>query len=119
MALLLVGPAVADGLVGRLGEDLELGLTQILLFGVPEPTSKDATGSAAARDDGLVPEASAELPGADNRVLALADHASPVMDVDPFKNFWTVEQRNDTTWSLIKEVRRLASDATRSGAASP
>ncbi|MBW2507674.1 MAG: hypothetical protein JRE81_03510 [Deltaproteobacteria bacterium] len=59
-------------------------------------------------NDGLVPSYSTELRGAIHRELTLGDHASPVMDVDPLKNFWTVQQRNAITMGLITEVRSLA-----------
>ncbi|HTF87957.1 MAG TPA: porphobilinogen synthase [Planctomycetota bacterium] len=44
-----------DRLVERAGEDLELGLSSVLLFGLTD--QKDARGSAATIDDGLVPRA--------------------------------------------------------------
>ena len=59
-------------------------------------------------NDGLVPFDSTALPGAIHRELDLGDHASPVMDVDPLKNFWTAQHRNAVTESLVEEVRRLA-----------
>jgi hypothetical protein len=59
-------------------------------------------------NDGLVPRESTALPGAIHRELQLGDHASPVMDVDPLKNFWTAQQRNAATRSLVEEVRALA-----------
>jgi hypothetical protein len=59
-------------------------------------------------NDGLVPRDSTALPGAIHRELELGDHASPVMDVDPLKNFWTVQHRNAATRSLVEEVRALA-----------
>ena len=59
-------------------------------------------------NDGLVPRDSTALPGATHRELLLGDHASPVMDVDPLKNFWTAEHRNSVTRSLVEEVRALA-----------
>jgi hypothetical protein len=61
-------------------------------------------------NDGLVPKASTVLPGAVHAELPLGDHASPIMDVDPLKNYWTAEQRNTVTWELITEVRNLARD---------
>jgi hypothetical protein len=61
-------------------------------------------------NDGLVPRDSTVLPGAIHRELPVGDHASPVMDVDPFKNFWTVEHRDQVTLELIAEVQRLAAD---------
>ena len=59
-------------------------------------------------NDGLVPWDSTVLPGAIHRELSLGDHASPVMDVDPLKNFWTADHRNAVTVDLIQEVRDLA-----------
>lgn len=59
-------------------------------------------------NDGLVPRDSTALPGATHRQLELGDHASPVMDVDPLENYWTVQQRNAVTLSLVEEVRALA-----------
>lgn len=56
-------------------------------------------------NDGLVPAESTALPGAAHRELSTGDHASPVMDVEPFKSFWTVEQRNEVTRALIEEMR--------------
>lgn len=56
-------------------------------------------------NDGLVPEPSTRLPGAEHRDLPTGDHASPVMDVEPFKSFWSDAQRNDVTLGLIDEVR--------------
>ncbi|MGB8331480.1 MAG: hypothetical protein WCE62_15245, partial [Polyangiales bacterium] len=68
---------------------------------------------AGVPNDGLVPKQSTVLPGATHRELTTGDHASPVMDVDPFKNFWTVEQRNEVTLALIDEVRRQAEAARK------
>ncbi len=44
-----------DRLVERVRQDLDLGLTSVLLFGLPQ--HKDALGSAATTNDGLVPRA--------------------------------------------------------------
>jgi hypothetical protein len=62
-------------------------------------------------NDGLVPQASTELPGAISAELATGDHASPVMDVDPYKNFWSVAERNAVTVELVREVWRLTKTA--------
>jgi hypothetical protein len=59
-------------------------------------------------NDGLVPQASTVLPGAISAELATGDHASPVMDVDPYKNFWSVAERNAVTVELIRETWRLS-----------
>ncbi|KPK17701.1 MAG: hypothetical protein AMJ62_01030 [Myxococcales bacterium SG8_38] len=58
-------------------------------------------------NDGLVPRDSTLLTGAIHRQLTLGDHASPVMDVDPMKNFWTVDHRNAVTIGLIHEIRTV------------
>jgi pimeloyl-ACP methyl ester carboxylesterase len=59
-------------------------------------------------NDGLVPKDSTALAGAIHRQMALGDHASPVMDVDPLKNFWTARTRNELTLELVTEVRSLS-----------
>lgn len=59
-------------------------------------------------NDGLVPRDSTLLTGAIHRQLTLGDHASPVMDVDPMKNFWTVDHRNAVTIGLIQEIRGMS-----------
>ncbi|MBT8470173.1 MAG: hypothetical protein HKN10_03670 [Myxococcales bacterium] len=64
-------------------------------------------------NDGLVPQASTELPGAIPAELATGDHASPVMDVDPYKNHWSAAERNAVTVELIREVWRLTKTATQ------
>ena len=58
-----------DPLVERVGRDLELGLTSVLLFGLPE--HKDATGSAARAADGLIPRAVAALRAAHGAGLTI------------------------------------------------
>ena len=50
---------------------------------------------------------------------ATGAHASPVMDVEPFKSFWTIGQRNEITLALIEEVRGRARKAAKSGKADP
>ena len=62
-------------------------------------------------NDGLVPQESTVLPGAISAELETGDHASPVMDVDPYKNFWSVAERNAVTVELIREVWRLTKTA--------
>ena len=59
-------------------------------------------------NDGLVPKDSTALAGAIHRQMALGDHASPVMDVDPLKNFWTARARNELTLQFVTEVRSLS-----------
>jgi len=50
-----------DDLVQAVGRDLELGIRSVLLFGLASAEHKDATGSAAAHEDGAVPAAVAAL----------------------------------------------------------
>ena len=57
-----------------------------------------------APNDGLVPKASTALPGATHRELTVGDHASPVMDVDPFQDYWSPEKRAAVTLELLGEV---------------
>lgn len=58
-----------EPLVERVGRDLELGLTSVLLFGLPE--HKDATGSAARDEDGLIPRAIEALRTAHGAALTI------------------------------------------------
>ncbi|HET6345995.1 MAG TPA: porphobilinogen synthase [Myxococcota bacterium] len=46
-----------DLLLAQVEADLELGIRQVILFGVPDTGDKDATGSAAAAETGVVPQA--------------------------------------------------------------
>jgi hypothetical protein len=77
-------------------------------LGLMDLTNAYMNSVVGVLNDGLVPRDSTALPGATHRELDLGDHASPVMDVDPLKNFWTVQQRNAVTLSLVEEVRALA-----------
>ena len=79
-------------------------------IGLMDLTNGYLSGVLDLPNDGLVPKASTVLPGAVHAELPLGDHASPIMDVDPLKNYWTAEQRNTVTWELITEVRNLARD---------
>src|SRR5687767_12254451 len=56
-----------DRLVDEVGAARELGVRSILLFGIPE--TKDATGSSAWHDDGIVAEA----------IRAVKKHANDVL----------------------------------------
>jgi porphobilinogen synthase len=51
----------AETLVKQVGEDLELGIRAVLLFGQPEPGGKRPDGGGAAADDGAVQTAVARL----------------------------------------------------------
>jgi hypothetical protein len=56
-------------------------------------------------NDGLVPVSGMALPGATaNELTPQADHAAPVMDVTPFKNFWTADYRDSVTAGLVGGV---------------
>jgi hypothetical protein len=102
-AILLIGQRVTDTLSAAVGTIGVMTLTNVYLNDVLK-----------IPNDGLVPRDSTALEGAIHRELPVGDHASPVMDVDPFKNFWTVEHRNRVTLDLIADVRSLAADSVES-----
>jgi triacylglycerol esterase/lipase EstA (alpha/beta hydrolase family) len=57
-------------------------------------------------NDGLVPVSSAALAGAGVfQMNPQGDHAAPVMEVTPFKNFWTAGYRNEVTSGQVEDVR--------------
>lgn len=61
-----------DTLVDEVGAAKDLGVTSFILFGIPE--TKDATGSSALRDEGIVQQALRALRSAfKNDVLLMAD----------------------------------------------
>ncbi|HET6414819.1 MAG TPA: hypothetical protein VFG22_00890, partial [Polyangiales bacterium] len=80
----------------------------IATLGLMDLTNAYMNSVVGVPNDGLVPRNSTELAGAIHRELSSGDHASPVMDVDPHKNFWTQDHRNTVTSGLIEEVRDLA-----------
>jgi hypothetical protein len=99
-AIELIGERVTETLSAAVGTVGLMTLTNVYLNDVLK-----------IPNDGLVPRDSTALEGAIHRELPVGDHASPVMDVDPFKNFWTVEPRNRITLNLIADVRNLAADS--------
>ncbi|MFO7653531.1 MAG: hypothetical protein R6X25_06880 [Candidatus Krumholzibacteriia bacterium] len=79
-------------------------LVATVMSNVPMMSVGNLTMSEA--NDGLVPVSSVALPGASIRQLTpTADHAAPVMEVTPFKNFWSAARRNDVSSGLVDEVR--------------
>jgi porphobilinogen synthase len=60
-----------DRLVEEVGEAVELGLKSFILFGIPE--HKDAVGSSAADDEGIVQQALRALRSAHHDVLLITD----------------------------------------------
>lgn len=61
-----------DTLVEEVGKTLELGISSFMLFGIP--AFKDATGSSALKDDGIVQQAFRALRRAyQDRILLIAD----------------------------------------------
>jgi porphobilinogen synthase len=61
-----------DRLIDEIGAALELGLNSFMFFGIP--TRKDATGSSACEDDGIVQQALRALKGAfKDRALLITD----------------------------------------------
>jgi len=95
-AIIVIRQRVATALSAALATIGPMDLTNVYL-----------TGVLGLPNDGLVPMSSTPLSGAVHLELPLGDHASPVMDVDPLKNYWTADQRNAVTWELITEVRNL------------
>jgi hypothetical protein len=96
-AIALIRQRVATALLAALATIGPMDLTNVYLADVLD-----------LPNDGLVPKASTPLSGAIHLELPLGDHASPVMDVDPMKNYWTADQRNAITWELIDEARNVA-----------
>jgi triacylglycerol esterase/lipase EstA (alpha/beta hydrolase family) len=82
----------------------------VATIGLMDLTNVYMTAVLNLPNDGLVPSESTKLEGAAHRELALGDHASPVMDVDPLKNFWPAADRNEVTVELIREVQMLAAE---------
>jgi len=79
----------------------------VATLGLADMTNLYMDGVLDLPNDGLVPSESTRLPGAIHREMPPGDHASPVMDVGPYKNFWTIAERNALTAELIAEVLKL------------
>ena len=60
-----------DRLVDEVGKQIDLGLKAFILFGIP--THKDATGSSASSDDGIVQQALRAVRAAHKDVLLITD----------------------------------------------
>jgi len=74
-------------------------MSNVPMMGLSNLTMQEA-------NDGLVPVSSTALTGATAVQLnPQADHAGPVMDVTPFKNFWTAGYRNSVTAGLVEDAR--------------
>ena len=96
-----------DRLVDEVGSARELGIKAFILFGIP--TSKDATGSSALGDDGIVQQALRALRSAfKNDVVLLTDecfceytdhgHCGPLCEVNG-----RVDVDNDATLPILTE----------------
>jgi porphobilinogen synthase len=96
-----------DRLVDEVGSSRELGIRAFILFGIP--TSKDATGSSALRDDGIVQQALRALRSAfKQEVVLLTDecfceytdhgHCGPLCELNG-----RVDVDNDATLPLLAE----------------
>jgi porphobilinogen synthase len=96
-----------DRLIDEVGSAKELGIRAFILFGIP--TSKDATGSSALRDDGIVQQALRALRQTfKNEVVLLTDeclceytdhgHCGPLGEVNG-----RVDVDNDLTLPLLAE----------------
>ena len=87
-------------------EAAELGVPAILLFGIPE--HKDARGSAALHDDGIVQEAIRHRPASRTRLLVITDlcfceytdhgHCGPLAEIAG-----RLDVDNDATLPLLAE----------------
>jgi pimeloyl-ACP methyl ester carboxylesterase len=100
----VVAASVRDAidLIGRRTQQASsAAIATIGVLTLPNEYLRDVAG---VPNDGLVPRDSTLLPGATHRELPRGDHASPVMDVDPFRNYWTDAERNEVTLGLIQEV---------------
>jgi porphobilinogen synthase len=96
-----------DRLVDEVGSARELGIRAFILFGIP--TSKDATGSSALQDDGIVQQALRALRSAfKSEVVLLTDecfceytdhgHCGPLCEVNG-----RVDVDNDATLPLLAQ----------------
>jgi porphobilinogen synthase len=96
-----------DRLVDEVGSARELGVRAFILFGIPN--SKDATGSSALRDDGIVQQALRALRSAfKQEVVLLTDecfceytdhgHCGPLSEVNG-----RVDVDNDATLPILAE----------------
>ena len=104
--------ASTSSAIDLIGQSVATALSEaVATIGLMDLTNAYLTGVSSLPNDGLVPKESTVLPGAVHAELPLGDHASPVMDVDPLKNYWTAKQRNAVTWELITEVGKLARNA--------
>jgi porphobilinogen synthase len=96
-----------DRLIDEVGAARELGVKAFILFGIP--TSKDATGSSALRDDGIVQQALRAVRSAfKQEVVLLTDecfceytdhgHCGPLREVNG-----RIDVDNDATLPLLAE----------------
>jgi porphobilinogen synthase len=96
-----------DRLVDEVGAARDLGIRAFILFGIP--TSKDATGSSALKDDGIVQQALRALRSAfKNEIVLLTDecfceytdhgHCGPLCEVGG-----RMDVDNDATLPLLAE----------------
>jgi porphobilinogen synthase len=96
-----------DRLIDEVGAAKELGIRAFILFGIP--TSKDATGSSAIHDEGIVQQALRALRSAfKNEIVLLTDeclceytdhgHCGPLHEVNG-----RVDVDNDATLPLLAE----------------
>ena len=92
-AVALINAKIASTLNGALAGIGMMDTTNTLM---------NALGDA---NDGLVPRASAQLPGSTlvdmNAEVAPGDHAAPVMITAPLKQFWSTADRNALTRDLV------------------
>jgi porphobilinogen synthase len=100
-----------EPLVRRVGADLELGLTTVLLFGLYE--DKDATARSARAADGLVPRAVRALRAAHGDALTIATDVCLCASTDHGHCGVLAEGRvlNDPSLPLLAEMATAHADA--------
>lgn len=77
-------------------------MANVSMMGTSNLTMREA-------NDGLVPVSRAVLSGSGSVVMAPdADHAAPVMEVTPFRNYWTAGYRNQITAGQVADVREMS-----------
>jgi porphobilinogen synthase len=107
-----------DGAVKLAAECAELGVPSVILFGVPDDDKKDAVGSYAWADDGLVQRACRAIKKAAPGLTVILDacfdeytshgHCGVVMDQGPWGDV-----DNDAT---LENIARVALSQARAGA---
>lgn len=90
-----------DTLVEEVGAACELGLRAFILFGIPE--IKDATGSSALREDGIIPQALRALRQAfGEEVLLITDEC--FCEYTDHGHCGVLQRRRDGSWDVDNDA---------------